>query len=398
MNANIKLPGVKPPTKLPPVKVKNVTVASEVIVERFPVEEDDIDTVQALEDALTKTDESVESAEDVVMEDFFATSKSDYENFDKRAWAKGDGYKIPNYPEMEDKLEGLESGLYIFAGESNSGKSALMMNLLKDICTCKDNKLYGVYYSLDDSKEEIIPRIISMEQNIPISVSSKPQRYKNMIEQCDDDSIQLYQDYLDKREVGLEKLKNESNLFKIEDSNKIKNQKDLINHIIKVQTFVKSIDPDMNIIIAIDSIKDIRLDFNTNSDNAKSEWIATFVKKEIAVALDIVVFASCHLRKLNGNRRPTVDDLKDANTLLYEASLVWLVYNDVSKNKGGAKVYWADELAEDKYGAIIEIDWSKNKKSSYKGRTFAKFRPYFSLCVECKKEENKRYDQIIYQS
>lgn len=388
MNANIKLPGKKPPMTIP----KKVEVEIETTVEK-----DDLDTVQALESALALSDDSVESAEDVVMEDFFATSRNDYDNFNDRAWNKGDGYAIPGYPEMEEKLEGLESGLYIFAGESNSGKSALMMNLLKKICSCRDNKLYGVYYSLDDSKNEIIPRIIAMEQQIPIAVASKPQRFKNMIEQCDDDSITLYEEQLEKREAGLQKLREEADVFKVEDTTKIKNQEDLLKHIIKVQTFVKSIDPEMNIIIAIDSIKDIKLNFSTNSDNAKSEWIATFVK-DIAVDLDIVIFASCHLRKLNGNRRPTVDDLKDANTLLYEASVVWLVYNDVSKNKGGAKVFWADELAEDKLGAVIEIDWSKNKKSAFKGRTFAKFRPYYSLCMECKKEENKRFDQIIYQA
>ena len=389
MNTNIKIPGKRPPVIIP----KEADTIEQEDKEIYSVE-----SIEALESALNISDESVESAEDVVMENFFATTQSDYDDFDNRAWKKGDGYKIPQYPEMEERLEGLETGLYVFAGESNSGKSALMMNILKDICTCKENKLYGLYYSLDDSKNELIPRIIAMEQQIPIAVASKPQRFKNMVENGDDDNIQLYQDQLDKRELGLKKLREESNLFKIEDSNKIKNQTDLLKHIIKVQTFVKSIDPEMNVIVAIDSIKDIRLDFNTNSDNAKSEFIATFVKKEIAVALDIVVFASCHLRKLNGNRRPTVDDLKDANTLLYEASLVWLVYNDVSKNKGGAKIYWADELAEDKFGAIIEIDWSKNKKSSFKGRTFTKFRPYYSLCLECKKEENKRYDQIIYQS
>lgn len=389
---NVKLPGMKPPTKLP----SSINKIEESTIEKDDEVAYDMKAVQALENALAPAEESIESAENVVMEDFFATTRNDYENFDDRAWNKGDGYKIPGYPEMEERLEGLESGLYLFAGESNSGKSALMMNILKDICSCKENKLYGVYYSLDDSKNEIIPRIIAMEQQIPIAVASKPQRFKNMVDNGDDDSIQLYQDQLDKRAIGLQKLRDEANLFKIEDSSKIKNNEDLKKHIVKVQTFVKSIDPEMNIIIAIDSINDIKLT-GTNTDKQKAEYVATFVK-DISVELDIVIFSSSHLRKLNGNRRPTVDDLKEANTLLYEASVVWLVYNDVSKNKGGAKIYWADDLAEDKLGAIIEIDWSKNKKSSYKGRTFTKFRPYYSLCLECKKEENKRFDQIIYQS
>lgn len=354
------------------------------------------ETINELEEKLTISNDKKDNKEKR-MENFFETSKNDYEDFDNKAWNKGDGYKIPGYPQFEEYLEGLESGLYLIAGESNSGKSALMMNLIKAISFCEENKLYGVYYSLDDSKNEIIPRIIAMDQNIPISVASKPKRYKNIVEQCDNDNLEIYRQQLEKREIGLSNLKKAINKFKIEDTSKIKNQEDLRNHIIQIQTFIKSIDPEMNIIIAIDSINDIKLNFNTNSDKQKSEFIATFVK-DISVDLDIVVFTSSHLRKLNGNRRPTVDDLKEANTLLYEASALWMVYNDVSKNKNAAKIYWNDSDIESNKGAIIEIDWAKNKKSSFKGRTFAKFKPYYSLTLECNKDEEKRYNQLIYQS
>ena len=83
---------------------------------------------------------------------------------------------------------------------------------------------------------------------------------------------------------------------------------------------------------------------------------------------------------------------------MYEASVVWLVYNDVSKNKAAAKISWNDKDAEGNLGAIIELDWAKNKKSSYKGRTFNMFKPYYSLCKECPKDDCKRYDAFIYQS
>lgn len=370
------------------------------------INEEDIISVEDksiydLDNALTMEDETVESSDEVIMEDFFKTTLNDYDNFDERCWNKGDGYKIPSYPEMESKLEGVESGLYLFAGESNSGKSALMMNILKDMCSYRPNKLFGIYYSLDDSKHEIIPRIIAMEQQIPIAAASKPKRFENMINDCDNDNSALYQDYLDKREIGLDKLKSESDVFKIEDATKIKSSTDLKNHMIKMQTYIKSIDPDMNIIIAIDAINDIKLDSKEfgkiDSSTKKIEEVSKFVK-DLSVDLDIIIFSSTHLRKLNGNRRPTVDDLKEANTLLYEASVVWLVFNDVSKNKGGANIYWNDSSIDGNKGAVIEIDWGKNKKSSFKGRTFTKFMPYFSLCKECNKEEANRYEALIYQS
>ena len=42
-----------------------------------------------------------------------------------------------------------------------------------------------------------------------------------------------------------------------------------------------------------------------------SEEVAKFVK-DLSVEFDIIVLASTHLRKLNGNRRPTLDDLRDS--------------------------------------------------------------------------------------
>lgn len=357
---------------------------------------------QDIEKALLSEEaEAVEPAKEVVMEDFVGTTLHDYDEFDERCWNKGDGYKLPGYPLIEEYLEGIESGLYLFAGESNSGKSACMMNVLKDMCSYRPNKLFGIYYSLDDSKQEIIPRIIAMEQQIPISVASKPKRYENMKEQCDNDNVALYDMYLEKRQKGLDKLRAEADIFKIEDTTKIKNSTDLQEHMIKMQTYVRSIDPEMNIVVAIDAINDIKLDekvFGRGLTSTKQiEEISKFVK-DLTTELDIIILSSTHLRKLNGNRRPTLDDLKEANTLVYEASVVWLVYNDVSKNKAAAKISWNDKDAEGNLGAIIELDWAKNKKSSYKGRTFNMFKPYFSLCKECPKDDCKRYDAFIYQS
>lgn len=349
--------------------------------------------------------------EEIKMENFFETSTNNYEEFNERAYKKGEGYKVPGYPMIEKHLEGVESGLYLFSGESNSGKSAAMMNIIKDMCSCEENNLFGIYYSLDDSKHEIIPRIIAMEQSIPIGVASKPKRYQDLIDlaleqEASDDNTALYQSYLEKREIGLNKLKSESNKFLIEDADKIKTSSDIKNHIKMVKTFLKTYYTEqgqtekaekMNVIIAIDALNDIKLDpkvYGRIRKEEASEEVAKFVK-DLSVEFDIVVFASTHLRKLNGNRRPSLDDLREANTLVYEASVVWLVYNDVSKNKMGASIYWNNN---GEYGPILEMDWAKNKKSSYKGRTFNKFSPNLSQIRECSQKEMEAYELQINQA
>lgn len=375
-------------------------------VQAVEVEEEE-SSISTLERLLKNKPVVTTEEKTIVMEDFFKLSLNNYEEFDKKARAKGKGYKIPNYPFIEAKLEGLSSGLYLFSGESNSGKSAAMMNIIKDICSCEENNLFGIYYSLDDTKDEIIPRIIAMEQSIPIGVASKPKRYEEMLEDTETfgDNEALYRDYLDKRQIGLDKLKSECDKFLIEDANKIKTSTDIVEHIKMVKTFLKSYYTEqgdvekankMNVIIAIDALNDVRLDpkvYGRIRKEDASEEVAKFVK-DLSTTFDIPIFASTHLRKLNGNRRPMLDDLREANTLVYEASVVWLVYNDVSKNKQGAKIYWNDNQ---QLGPILEMDWAKNKKSSYKGRTFNKFSPNLSQIKECSPKEMEAFENLIMQ-
>lgn len=403
--------GKRPDNALPLNKLLNDNKIKEKNVQAIEIEEEESSTSVYQKLMKKKATTVKEDQEEIRMENFFETSINNYNEFNERAYKKGNGYKIPGYPMIEKHLEGVESGMYLFSGESNSGKSAAMMNIMKDMCSCEENNLFGIYYSLDDSKHEIIPRIIAMEQSIPIGVASKPKRYQDLIDlameqEVSNDNTELYRQYLEKREIGLNKLKSESHKFLIEDADKIKTSSDIKNHIKMVKTFLKTYYTErgevekankMNVIIAIDALNDIKLDpkvYGRIRKEDASEEIAKFVK-DLSVEFDIVVFASTHLRKLNGNRRPTLDDLREANTLVYEASVVWLVYNDVSKNKMGASIYWNNN---GEHGPILEMDWAKNKKSSYKGRTFNKFSPNLSQIRECSQSEMEAFEQQINQS
>ena len=363
--------------------------------------------MKMLQDALSQKPKITEEDEDEVpMEDFFALSSDDIDEFDKKSWSKGAGYKSPEFPLTEKYLEGWSSGLYLFAGESNSGKSATMMNMLTSLCKCESNNLFGIYFTLDDSKDVIIPRIVAMDQKIPISAVAKPQRYQDMIDEGDSDNIQIYEDYLEKRKIGLANLKENNERLMILDSDNdnkktgkkhpIRYVSDVFAYCKKVQAFLDCKCPGKKLIIAIDSIKDLKIKKNLlGKDDDMDEEVARQVKN-LAVSMDIIVLASTHLRKLNANRRPTIDDLRDANTLVYEASVVFLIYNDVSKNKSNASVFFSEDN-DPAMLPVIEVDWCKNKISSYKGRTFNFFYPDFSYCQECTEDKGKEFEQSIYQ-
>jgi replicative DNA helicase len=332
----------------------------------------------------------------IEMENYFQSSLDDYDSFDKKAWAKGNGYFSPNFKIFNDRLEGLDEGLYIFAGEANSGKSAFMMNVMFDYCIHKENQLFGIFYSLDDSRQDIIARLIAMNESIPISAANKPQRYQDIIDRCLEGSAQA-KELLKKRKKGLEHLKAVSQNFKVIDGEKITCAEQLINHAKNVQAFVKSRFENGNIIVGIDSMSD--LEFSSKifkSDVEKNDHVAKTAKKWAATELKVPVFGSLHLRKLNQNRRPTTDDVKSSGRYMYEANALFLIHNDTNRNKQATQVFWRESPESDLKFPVIELDWAKNKKSSYKGHTFYYFYPSFSSVIECDEEDAKRYLALIY--
>ena len=344
----------------------------------------------------TSLEKALRDPFEVDMEDFAEATLGELDELETLCWNKGGGYIAPNYPTINDKIEGLEAGFYIFAGESNSGKSAVMMNLLEDYASNPDNKLFGLYISLDDSSDEIIPRIIAKNQQIPISAVSKPKRLQERIEAGEENSLEL-QTMLDKRKAGIQQMKDKRFSFKVVDGRKIKNAETMYNYIAQMQLYVKTIDPDMNLIVAIDSLNDVRFaSMKLAPGRELNDHIAKTIK-EWAVDFGIPIFGSAHMRKLNGNRRPTLDDLKESIEYVYEASLTWLVHNDVSKNSQSANIYYHTPAQEEKQ-PVIELDWAKNKKSSYKGRSYCYFVPNQSRLVECSQEDARRFNALIYQA
>ena len=346
----------------------------------------------------SKIDELIEEEESgltVPAEDFYETTAGEYDEFDEAAWHKGTGYTCPSFPLFDQYMEGLESGLFMFAGESNGGKTALMLQLLFDYCTHSDNKLFGIFFSLDDTKKEIIPRLIASKEMIPISVCSKPQRYRDAIDRGDEGSTG-YEELLRKRQEGLDYLKSLNRSFKIKDGTQITSGEQILDCCKKLQMYVKSFDPDANIIVGIDSLSDITFaGKNFKSDKELNDHIAKQVKKWAVEVLDVPIFGSLHLKKIEQNRRPVIGDVKESGRYAYEASALFLVHNDVNKNKQSATIYSSGEEDSEKM-PVIELDWAKNKKSSYKGRTYHYFTPNYSRVTECSIEAMKRFDALIY--
>ena len=354
----------------------------------------------AAEETQYRIDEEINSDYEVNAEDFFRTTLDEYDQFDLKARSKGEGYIAPNFPMLNECLEGLDEGLYIIAAESNSGKSATLLNLFCDYVLNPKNDLVGLYFTLDDSRQEIIPRIMAMHSLIPISVCSKPMRYESRMAAAPPDVYQQYAEMLEKRQEALEWIRTTNEHFKVVDTEKVRNGEQVIDYCEKMLDYIHGYDTSLNLIVAIDSLADLKfpsMGFRAGDEYAEMSYAAEQVKDWAMQILKCPIFTTYHLKKIDQSKRPTIADLRGAGRLIYEASVVFLAHNDVGRNGDNAAICVIDEATKETV-PVIELQWAKNKKSSFKGRTYYRFYPNCSKIYECSPEEKERFDSLIYSS
>lgn len=328
-------------------------------------------------------------------EDVFKASSQYIDDFDAVCQTEGIGYEAPHFPLWSEKMEGLMNGFYIFAGYANSGKSAICMNIAMDYAMCEDNHLFLIYYSLDDTKEDIVARILAMRKHIPISVVRKPKRYQQFIDEGRDGSSK-FKKMLKLREEGLEELKGMSKHFMVKDGDTIDCIERMLNHAKMVKRYLRAKDPQANVLIVIDSLMDVNIDSkNFREEKDRNTAISQLVKRYATTEIKCPIFGTAHVRK-NSGKRISISDLKESGRYEYDARAVFLITNDVSRNGQNAEIYYVPNGTSNKKEPVIEIYWAKNKASSFKERTYCFFVPEYSLATECNKSVTEQYDAIVY--
>lgn len=331
---------------------------------------------------------------EVPQEDVFESSAQYIDDFESVCQSEGLGYEAPGFPIWSEKMEGLMNGFYIFAGFSNSGKTAFTSNLAFDYAMNSDNHLFMLYYSLDDSKEDVLARLISMKSHIPISIVRKPKRFESFINEGKPGS-EKYVEPLKARAKALEVFKDYSKHFMVRDSEQIDCIERMLNHAKMVKHYLKTRDEKANVLIVIDSLMDINIDSKSfREERDRNTEISKLVKHYATTEIKCPIFGTAHVKK-NSSRRISVSDLKESGRYEYDARAVFLITNDVSRNGQNADVFYTMPNDTMKH-PVLEIYWAKNKASSFKERTYCYFSPTLSLASECSKEQAEAFDVIIY--
>jgi len=296
---------------------------------------------------------------------------------------------------LNKAFDGLNPGLILVAGSPNTGKSAFCLQVAWNVALAnqniipgeRPNKAYSLYFSLDDNVTELLPRIIAMDQDIPINVVKAPAKYEDE-----------RPDLVARRAAGINALKRALPYFKMLDSTQGTSIEFIEEQIRRHHLELQSRDEAYKLVVFIDNFHDITVDqisFRDNA-NAKFEHISNELSR-ICTQYDIPIICTAELRKLNGARRPIVDDVKESGKIAYEAKAILLCYNEVGIKGESANIYFV--RAEQEFASfkqpVLEVKVGKNKYSSYKGRMFYYFYPEKSQLREVNEADQFRFMQMI---
>jgi len=303
--------------------------------------------------------------------------------FEQWAQARGKllGLNIAQYPFMTEKMDGIQSGMYIIAAEENTGKSALTCSLMLNIALSNPRKVCVLYFGLDVSNRTLVARMVSNLSGLPINTVSNP-KYKIM----ENPEVSNGEELLKRRNEAIQAVRELSDTISVKDEKSVRSIEDM-ERLIQVY---QQMHEGKQLVVIIDSL-------NQMSTSAKKDTrdIYMYISdkiKEWTIKYDIPVIAISELRKLqHPGMKPTNDDIKEVSDLKYDADVTILLYNELHSLRDSEKVFVAESGL---VYPIVEGIVFKNKLSGFKGSFWWKFYTDLSRYEECTRDEMQKYSQL----
>lgn len=295
---------------------------------------------------------------------------------------------------LNSAFNGLNPGLTLVAGPANSGKSALLLDMMRRVIKFnqvvtkdKPKKAYCIYFSLDDTNNELMPRLVASSQELPINEVLFP------------NNIQDKPEVLAKRDKGFEELRSNAKFFSMYDANNGQSIQKIEEKLELIYNELETIFPgEYQMVIFIDNFHDIEYETESGfmEDNQRFDYISSRLN-HIATLYDSPVVCSAEFRKVDSLKRASLSDIKSTGKITYEAKAIILVHNEVGVKGESSDVYWElgsryEGVVKERKMPVLEMNIAKNKFGSKKGREVLKFIPEFAYFSEF--TENERLSII----
>lgn len=312
-------------------------------------------------------------------------------DFEHRAWnARNTGIKT-GWKDIDDAFEGgLKTGWILIAGDSNIGKTSFLSLMAWNVAH-NNNDVYVMDFSLDDPMHDKIPRVVAAANKVIINAVGTPNNYLQ------------YPEMLKRRSEGLAKVRNAVDRYRCYDANH-GTDIDIIEASIKsmkVQleesAMMRGEEP-KRLVVLIDNFHDLTTTARESmgSDKMKYDYLAQRVA-DMATRYDIPLITTGEFKKLNGFRRPGVDDIRESVKIKYEAKAILLCYSEVGVKGESASVYYERQGKAEKQ-PVFEVKFGKNKMGSEKGRAFFEFYPEIAYFELSDSNDRRKYNNLIYSN
>lgn len=264
------------------------------------------------------------------------------------------GLKLNKFSTIQDHLDGLQDGFYLIGADTNIGKSAVSHNICLDAIQTNP-EIIGLYFSLDDSYEDILTRMRANIAGIEINSVKMPWRLDNEEKHKLNDAY----NQLDRLEdrlcvLDVELVPTFEKLIHFIETAKERN---------KGKKIVIFIDAIMNLDVKEDPSKPIR-ELNIIRANKLKE-----ISKEYAIPLICTV----ELKKRDKPEKPPqINEIMESGKYGFNANVILLLHST--------------EEEMEKEETIITVYWRKNKLGGFKGSTNLLFNRKYGQIKETTKE------------
>lgn len=278
------------------------------------------------------------------------------------------GWEMMDNPLILGGIPKKES-IITFAGPPNHGKSAILMNILKQLILPeqKNDKLTCLLWYLDDSRNVAWAKLLASMCRESILDVRTPNRSI-----VSDKS--RYDNYIGWRQYLAHCVNQKKILVKSHD---IGNDIDSLEYWIKHTQDTTGND----VLVFVDAVHDMRT--GTSSDNDERIKFARIYDWAQATTERLAYsFLTCaHITKSGiAKGKPEQSDLSETGKILYASKVIGMVYSELDYlssiyKKENATLYWTDENDHenvDKRKPIVQVNFSKNKETSFKGVMYFK--------------------------
>jgi replicative DNA helicase len=306
------------------------------------------------------------------------------DEFEKKAWQQKNVGLKTGFTLIDKGFEGgLYPGFIILAADSNLGKTSLISQMAWQISTLNPNA-YVMDFSLDDAMADKLSRVAASSGKVIINAIKTPLNYTN------------YPLMLIRRKNALINIRNNISNYRAYDATFSTYVEDIEEEIKKTLIYFDANGIDKQVVVCIDNFHDLNTSANPSlQDKNKYDFLAQWCA-DIAIKYNIVLLCSAELKKINGNRRPILDDIREAVKIKYEAKAVLLAYNEVHYKGESSDVYFMRNNNPFKQ-PVFEVHFAKNKFGTYKGRVFLEFYPEMAYMQECDDVTQKNFSNLLFR-